>query len=227
MHDAPGEPRGERNDERGGGGEHEERGVPADARDEGRAVGHHRELAEGAACAHDPERDAALLRRNDLGHDAHHHAEGRARKGEADQQARGQVESERRARKRHEDEARHVGDRARDQHAPGAEAVRDRARERHERAPQDVLQRDGEREFVAAPALGHGHLRQEKPHRLAHAHGEHQDQRGADEDGPGRFHRINPARLRRRATNELRAWPACAPVMHLSGFREGHASDKP
>ena len=97
VHDAPGEPGGERDDESGRRREHEERGIPAEARDERRAVRHHRELAEGAAGADDPERDAALLRRDHLRDHAHHHAEGRARKRQADQQPGGEVERERRA----------------------------------------------------------------------------------------------------------------------------------
>ena len=157
-----GERERQRQDEQHGGGENEQRRLPAETIDEIDREGREQKLPERTGSRSGPERDRPPLRRHQLAEGADHDGEGRARESEADDQAGGQMEHRRRIGVGHRRQAEGIEDGAHAQHRHGAVPIGHRARKRLGRPPQQHLNREREREHVAPPAEGARHRREEK-----------------------------------------------------------------
>ena len=100
----------------------------------------------------------------------------------------------------HQIDAGHRRERAGDDHAAGAVAVGDHAGEHGADAPDQVGDRHGRGERLAADAELLGHRRQVEPHHLPQAHGDADDEAGAQDDEPQR------AGVRAAPAARLSAW---------------------
>src|SRR5712691_7636099 len=100
------ERRGERGDQRGAHREGEQGVEPAEVRNQSLGVRQHRELAERARGAREPQRHAAALGREDAAHHAEDDAEGRAALRKPDEEARRKAELPAGGGHRHQHEAR-------------------------------------------------------------------------------------------------------------------------
>ena len=177
----------------------DQRGIPAEARDQDERKGQQRELAEGARRARDAEHDAPLVGGIGAPQRAEDDIESRAAHADADKDADREREPERGARVRHEHETERVQQPPREEHAPCAEAVSEHSGKRLRDAPQQVLHRDGETEHLAPPAVVHAHRLQEQPEAVADAERERQNHARADEhDGGTGFAEIGHAGISAR-----------------------------
>ena len=153
----------ERNGEEKETGEDDERRLPALAVDQGDAERREQKLPERSGGRAEAEREAAPFRLHDFSESGEHDVERAAGKPEADQDAGGEIERDGRRRNGHQGKARRIEHDAGAEHAHGAELVGDGAGERLTDAPQQILDREGEREYIAAPAMRTRHRRQKNP----------------------------------------------------------------
>src|SRR6266852_5469074 len=165
--------------------EGDERGIPAEARDQDERKRQYRELAEGACRAGDAEHDAPPLDRIGTPQRAEHDVESRAAHADADKDADREGQPQRGGRVRHEHQAERVEQPSCEEHASGAEAIGEHPGKGLRDAPQQVLQRYGEPEHLAPPSVVHAHRLQKEAKAVADAEREREDHARADEHDGG------------------------------------------
>ena len=170
--------------------EHHQRRLPAEIVDHSDAERRKQKLSERAGRGSETQRDAALVRWQQLGEGGQDQIEGAAGQTEADHDAGSKIEGQWRCRITHQQQAAGIEQRTAPHHAHGTEPIGDRASQRLPEPPQQVLQRDRKAEDVAAPREVAAHRLDEKAEAGAWTETQHADRAAAGDDDerrpPGR-----------------------------------------
>ena len=190
-----GQQRGQRHDQRGERGQHDQRAGPADLADGHLGERQQQELADRAAGGRDPQRQAAAALGEGARHRRKYHGKSASADPDADEHAGAQVQAELTAAQAHDQQAERVEDAAERQHPTGAVAIGEHAHDRCHETPEQVLDGDGEGETGHADAQIPGHGLEEQPAGLAHAHVEGEHHHGADQHHSGHRDKKTPGSL--------------------------------